>query len=742
MTMSLSQIKSLRKKAARRERRIIFHSDGRPMNSPKTAFPYTTGAQVDAYTYSLVHQFNLCRYYRSNVGQEATDVKALYGDGPDDLEVYIDFCHKNNAEAIWAMRMNDTHDFSASEVYRERFKNNRFKQEHPDWLVGSRENQPPHGRWSAVDFTHAGVRERAFRLWEEVCENYDVDGLLLDFFRHPTFFKSTAWGEHASAEEVEMMTDLFRRTREMMDKIAARRGRPLLMSVRTPDSPGYCKGLGLDIETWMKEDLIDVWVATGYFRLREWTDIVKTGHQYDIPVWASMSESRVEPRPLHNSPEAYRARAMNMWNAGVDGIYLFNFDPRGGFWRAERELLQDPHLQLPHKNPHLQLLHELGDPETLATRDKMYVPDARGWANIGYWLKSGNKFYTRARNLPQILTDGEPKQVNLLVGDDVSSARTKGFTASAELRLQFAPAKKMLVAARADRAPVIDGRLDDACWKRADTARDFTVIFDANVPATYQTTGRAVYDDEYLYIGADCVEPRMDLLRDATDNSDGAFHDFEGETIHIFLDTNRDRTTFFHIQVNTNGSWTMNDLDGDALPDARIEPAIHFHEDRFSVEVKIPLASLNFKPTPNQVIGFNLCRDRSVEGVSGTTGQARDIHPNDVHSAWQNTHGGFEQPAYFGNLKFAAGSVDNDDQDRGGERGNRTGQERLSVKFNGEELKAGTWTGDELSFTSNADLVKKGSNCIEVAIEPPDHPERILTELQLWIRYTQSGISS
>ena len=86
-----------------------------------------------------------------------------------------------------------------------------------------------------------------------------------------------------------------------------------MMSVRTPDSPGYCKGLGLDIETWMKEDLIDVWVATGYFRLREWTDIVKTARKYDVPVWASMSESRIEPRPLHNAPEAYRARAMNMW---------------------------------------------------------------------------------------------------------------------------------------------------------------------------------------------------------------------------------------------------------------------------------------------------------------------------------------------------------------------------------------------------------------------------------------------
>ena len=59
------------------------------------------------------------------------------------------------------------------------------------------------------------------------------------------------------------MTDLMRRLRAMMDEEGARRGRPILLSVRTPDSAEYCRALELDVRTWMKEGLIDAWVVGG-----------------------------------------------------------------------------------------------------------------------------------------------------------------------------------------------------------------------------------------------------------------------------------------------------------------------------------------------------------------------------------------------------------------------------------------------------------------------------------------------
>jgi len=434
--LTLEQIRKLRKKAAHRKRRIVFHSDGKPMDSEKIRFPYLPGTQTDACTYSLIHQFNLARFYRTKVAQPwppgyLERYREKYGDGPDDLERYIAFCRKNGYEAFWAQRMNDTHDFGVHENARWKFENNNFKQEHPEFLIGEKKwaspkspdgkwrledfKQCPHGRSTSVDYSHKEVRDLVFRTWEEVCRNYDIDGLMFDFFRHPTCFRSTAMGKKASARERDMMTGLLRRTRKMADEVGARRGRPILLVARTPDEPRYARALGLDIERWMKEDVIDIWLATGYFRLQEWTEIVKLAHKYNVPVWASMDEVRTR-RPACNSAEAYRARAMNMWNAGVDGIYLFNFSYK-------------PPM------PQFQVLHEIGDPAKLAYLDKMYVPDPRGYAGANYWVKGGIGYFTRPRSLPQDLTDGKPKAINLLVGDDVAAAKSEGFAPIVKLRL-------------------------------------------------------------------------------------------------------------------------------------------------------------------------------------------------------------------------------------------------------------------------------------------------------------------
>ena len=433
-SVTLEQVRQLRKEAAHRKRRLVFHSDGIPWAS--SMLQYMPGTQTDACTYSLIHQFNLARNYRSDVAQlwPPEDPERDREGAKVGLTQFIEFCRTNRYEAIWTQRMNDTHDAAGYDDARQKFAVNEFKQKHPEFLVGELKSDTPtspdgkwsrddfihvpHGRWSSVDYSHKEVRDQLIRTWEEVCRNHDIDGLMFDFFRHLTFFRSTALGGHATDDEVEKMTELLRRTRRMADEVGAQRGRPVLLLARTPDLPAYARAVGLDIEQWMKEGLIDIWIATGYFRLQEWTDIVAMAHGYGVPVWAGMSESRVEPRDLHNSIEAFRARAMNMWNAGVDALYLFNFSFR--------------------TRPQFRLLFEIGDPERLAHLDKMYVPDARGFASAGEWLKGGDAFYTRPQSLPQELSKSRPKAiVNILIGDDLSVRKAKDLEASPALGLQF-----------------------------------------------------------------------------------------------------------------------------------------------------------------------------------------------------------------------------------------------------------------------------------------------------------------
>ena len=272
----------------------------------------------------------MVRLYRSKVGQEwpAGITEKLFGkQGPDGLDEYIAFCRKNGYEAFWAMRTNDTHDAVPDAHGNERWRQQSLEAVASRTAFGRRgDPHPPFGNTTAFDYAHAEVRDKVFDVVSEVAQNYPVDGLLLDFFRHLPTFKSTALGrKEATDDERASLTALMRRLRDMRDMRGVETGKPMLLAVRTPDTFEYSRALGLDLETWMKEGLIDIWITSGYFRLQEWSDIVKLAHSHDMPVWAATDESRVKDRENKNSVEAYRARIMNMRRAGVDAVWVFNY---------------------------------------------------------------------------------------------------------------------------------------------------------------------------------------------------------------------------------------------------------------------------------------------------------------------------------------------------------------------------------------------------------------------------------
>ncbi|MFK5974697.1 MAG: cadherin domain-containing protein, partial [Flavobacteriaceae bacterium] len=244
----------------------------------------------------------------------------------DPLREVIKYAHANKMEVFWSNRVNDTHDSGhrPSKPY-ERWS--KLKQAHPEYLMGKCGERFPNGRWSAVDFTHQEIRELAVKYVTEVCKNYDVDGIELDFFRHLYLFKSVVKGGKASPEELKMLTDTLREIRTMTERVGMRRGRPILVAIRIPDSVEYCRELGIDLQKWLKEGLIDIIIGSGYFRLNDWEYFVKLGHKYNVKVYAGLSEPRVRnqhPLLQRHNKLTYRARAAEALQAGVDGIYLFN----------------------------------------------------------------------------------------------------------------------------------------------------------------------------------------------------------------------------------------------------------------------------------------------------------------------------------------------------------------------------------------------------------------------------------
>ena len=383
-------LKAARKRAAHREWRMIMNNDGNDTRWPVEGEPRTRetfldkrstpliGSHVDAIFYCTGCTFNLYRHHsqETELLKSAGDKEdwgwELGQDGPDVLETMIDFGHQHGIEVFWSMRMNDTHDAKPANAW----CMSQWKKDRPQLLMGAPGEEFAFGRarwkgrWSALNYAAPEVREKVLRILTDVATRYDVDGLELDFFRHPVFFRPQMTGEPVTQEHCDMMTELLARVRRMGDDVAAKRGRPLLISVRVPDSIGFAKEIGLDVERWLAADLTDLLVAGGYFHLQPWESTVAVGHRHHVPVYPCLSASRLSSDRFNNLNvtrlAAWRGEAARAWKAGADGIYVFNcFNPRDPIYR------------------------ELGDPQLLGTLEQEYQVNA---GRVDSWLKEGNRF--------------------------------------------------------------------------------------------------------------------------------------------------------------------------------------------------------------------------------------------------------------------------------------------------------------------------------------------------------------
>ena len=243
---------SRRRDAAHRKRRILYNNDGGDIQTPGTDTPEgllnartvpLLGTHVDTVLYCTHHSFNRCTH-NTTIGEIAEpsqptmpvhNALQLIRGGHDCLEIMTEFCRNNGLEAFWSMRMNDVHDGALPDV------RSHFKREHPELLMGScgdfsDEHIGEPRWWAAVDYRHPLIRRRVVELIEEVGESYDVDGIELDFYRHPMYFRQNRKGLPAESEQVHMMTELMRTIRKSLDKHMDSREQPLLLAIRVPDT--------------------------------------------------------------------------------------------------------------------------------------------------------------------------------------------------------------------------------------------------------------------------------------------------------------------------------------------------------------------------------------------------------------------------------------------------------------------------------------------------------------------------
>jgi hypothetical protein len=405
-------IKKQRKIFAVKKRRIIFNNDGDDyrvlMSSGKDAFlEKRTKALMNTPVDSIFYCIG-CPFTKVNYKSKIAELRhpGLMNLKKDAIQILIEFCKKNKKEIICSFRMNDLHDYSHSE-----HEQSNFKKDHPEYLSGTKRNPPPDsgGRYTWVNYQADGVRERLFSVIQEICQNYDVDGIELDFFRNPMLFKNVAWGADATKKEMNIMTELLQKIRYMTEQEGIKRGRAFLISIRIPDSVDYCKAMGINIEEWLKQGLFDIMVVSGRFRMNNWDYSINLGRKHGVMVYPCISESRVGGNWLTSGlrckAQTMYGRAMTILKKGANGIYTFNwFNPRWRRWKI------------------------IGSLDTLEGESKVYYQTVCN-GNPELYLKNSKKYQKRlilTPDNPLRLYPDKPVNINLYIADNFKEMVKQG----------------------------------------------------------------------------------------------------------------------------------------------------------------------------------------------------------------------------------------------------------------------------------------------------------------------------
>jgi hypothetical protein len=426
------EMAQLRQAAKHRQRRIIYNNDGgdlygRRIRSVEDFLDHWTekvlGTQVDSIFYCTgvttvySHDTEIAERYDDLVDaiEDTSDGSTYFRNnmpilrkaGVDSLKATIRRAHEAGLEVFWSHRINDTHD-SSPECER---LLSQWKRKHPECLMGVPEDTKKYPSsstkywWSALDFEQPEVRDYLYRITEEVGRRYDVDGIEIDYWRYPVFFRPNMDGQPATSSQLDILTEFQRSIRQMAVREGAKRGRPILIAARVPMSVDACRNVGIDIKRWLKEDLLDVMsLGNG----EAWPNIpagaiMELGHEYDVPVYPCLKYSGYGINHLRT----WRAAAANAWRAGADGVYFFNITPYN---------YRDPDELTPQ-------FKELGDPAKLMALDKWFSATApyAGQRYSGYCPMA--EVLPSSMALPATLSsDGQPTVVILQIGDDIAAA--------------------------------------------------------------------------------------------------------------------------------------------------------------------------------------------------------------------------------------------------------------------------------------------------------------------------------
>jgi len=177
-----------------------------------------------------------------------TNLRQLIKEHGGPVTLISELCHQAGLRFFPSVRMNEHYDIDAAAP-----NYGRLRRDHPELLIGRPGEELPDGglEWgirTGLNYAFPEVRQHMSAIICELIERFDIDGIELDFMRHPGYFRI----EEAQAQGY-LITDMITHIRRKIDQVSAAKGKKIELAARVPPTcttpaasgsmppPGYAK---------------------------------------------------------------------------------------------------------------------------------------------------------------------------------------------------------------------------------------------------------------------------------------------------------------------------------------------------------------------------------------------------------------------------------------------------------------------------------------------------------------------
>jgi hypothetical protein len=246
-------------------------------------------------------------------------------DGGDLVATLIDHCRKTNIASFVSYRLNDNHH----QEQKHSLWVSRFYEEHPEYMLNPEHyKKTGYSKERGQNWAFQEVRDYKLALIRELCENYDFDGLELDFLRDDNLFKQNETTEEQRKNWIE---EFIRSVRLSLDNGPEKNHRRYLC-VRIPCEIAVHGRSGIDINRF-SEAGVDMFNLSNWYHTAQLTDLAKVKRM--VPhksVYLEMHYVTANKVPTgystsafpKTSNEQFYTTAHLAYERGADGVSFFN----------------------------------------------------------------------------------------------------------------------------------------------------------------------------------------------------------------------------------------------------------------------------------------------------------------------------------------------------------------------------------------------------------------------------------